>query len=74
MATVDFHTHVLPPEISSQRDSYLQRDDWFRCLCADPRARMASVDELIASMDKSGVEGAVTFGFVWADQGLSLRK
>ena len=62
MPTVDFHTHVLPPEIISQREAYLQRDDWFRLLYADPLARMASAGELIASMDKSGVDASVTFG------------
>jgi len=67
---IDFHTHVFPPEIIAQRKAYLQRDDWFRRLYADPRASMVTADDLIASMDKSGVDASVTFGFSWADQGL----
>jgi predicted TIM-barrel fold metal-dependent hydrolase len=31
---------------------------------------MVGADELIDSMDASGVDAAVTFGFAWADQGL----
>ena len=70
MPIIDFHTHIFAPEIIARRDVYLQRDDWFRRLYAHPKARMASADELIASMDQSGVDSAVTFGFSWAEQGL----
>ena len=70
MSIIDFHTHVFPPEIIAKRNVYLQRDDWFRQLYADPKARMASTDALIASMDRCGVDAAVTFGFAWADQAL----
>jgi len=70
VSIIDFHTHVFPPEIIAKRNVYLQRDDWFRQLYADPKARMASTDALIASMDRCGVDAAVTFGFAWADQAL----
>ena len=70
MPVIDFHTHIFPPEITANREVYLERDDWFRQLYADPRARMAGADELIASMDACGVDQSVTFGFAWADQGL----
>lgn len=67
---IDFHTHIYPPEIIAQREAYLRRDDWFRRLYADPRARMVTAEDLVASMDRGGVDVAVTFGFAWADQGL----
>jgi predicted TIM-barrel fold metal-dependent hydrolase len=67
---IDFHTHIFPPEIIARRGVYLQRDDWFRQLYADSKARMVSADELIDSMDASGVDVSVAFGFAWADQGL----
>jgi len=67
---IDFHTHIFPPEIIAQRKVYLQRDSWFRQLYADPKARMASADDLIASMGRCGVDASATFGFAWADQGL----
>ena len=68
--TIDFHTHIFPPEIIARREFYLDRDDWFGQLYADPRAAMASADELVAAMDASGVDQSVTLGFAWADQGL----
>lgn len=67
---VDSHTHIFPPEVIRQRDLYRRRDAWFGALYADPRARLATADELIQAMDAAGVDVAVTFGFGWADPGL----
>jgi len=60
---IDFHTHIFPPEIIARREAYLERDDWFRNLYADPRARMVTADTLVESMDENGVDAAVAFGF-----------
>jgi predicted TIM-barrel fold metal-dependent hydrolase len=67
---VDSHTHVFPPEIIRRREAYRERDSWFAALYADPRARLASAEELVQAMDAAGVDVAVTFGFGWADPGL----
>ncbi len=67
---VDFHTHVFPPEIIARRQAYLERDRWFGLLYGGPRARLATAKDLLATMDASGIDAAVTFGFAWADQGL----
>ena len=70
MKVIDFHTHILPLEIIAKRDKYCQRDKWFGLLYANPRARLASAEELIASMDEAGVDASVAFGFAFADLGL----
>ena len=70
MRVIDFHTHVFPPDIIRERKRFLEKDDWFRLLYADPTAKMADTKDLIASMGKAGVEVAVTFGFAWDDPGL----
>lgn len=70
MPIIDFHTHIFPPEVIAKRDAYLERDAWFRLLYSNPQAKMASADDLIAEMNTSGVDVAVTFGFAWADPGL----
>jgi predicted TIM-barrel fold metal-dependent hydrolase len=67
---VDSHTHIFPSEIIARREAFLERDAWFGRLYADPRARMATAEELVAAMDAAGVDIAVTFGFGWADPGL----
>jgi predicted TIM-barrel fold metal-dependent hydrolase len=67
---IDVHTHIFSPEICDHREPYLSRDAWFGTLYADPRARMATAEDLIAVMEVDGVDRAVVGGFAWADQGL----
>ena len=67
---VDFHTHITPPHIIQNREAYLTRDIWFEELYGNPQARLITADELIAEMDRSGVQKSVTFGFGWRDPGL----
>lgn len=67
---IDFHTHIFPPEICQQRERYCARDPWFGQLYSNPKARMASAEDLIVEMDAVGVDAAVTFSFGWSDHGL----
>ena len=67
---IDFHTHIFPSHICRDRQRFLDRDVWFGQLYSDPKAKVASVEDLIVSMDASGVDRAVTFGFGWVDEGL----
>lgn len=67
---VDAHTHIFPPEVIARRADYTARDPWFATLYGDPQARMADADALLAAMDASGVDHAVTFSFGWSDPGL----
>ncbi|HEV2235233.1 MAG TPA: amidohydrolase family protein [Ktedonobacterales bacterium] len=67
---VDFHTHIFPPEVVRRREVYSGRDPWFAELYAHPRAKMATADDLIASMAADGVDASVAFPFGWRDPGL----
>ena len=67
---VDFHAHIFPPDIIRRRHEYLQRDRWFGLLYENPKARMATAEDLIESMDRSGVDACVAFGFAWRDNAL----
>ncbi len=68
---VDFHTHIFPPEVIARRDHYLARDPWLGELYSDPKARMATADDLIHSMESDGVDVSVAFPFGWSDPGLA---
>ncbi|OGO50269.1 MAG: hypothetical protein A2148_06405 [Chloroflexi bacterium RBG_16_68_14] len=67
---VDTHAHVFPPEVRDRRDDYLRLAAAFRELYSSPNARIATADELLASMDAAGVDRAVACGFAWGDAGL----
>ncbi len=64
---VDSHTHIFPPEVRDRRDAYLARDAGFRELYSNPNARIATAEELLASMEDAGVDVSVACGFAWSD-------
>ena len=62
---VDVHTHAFPPDLIDARERLATDDAGFAALYADPRARMATADELVEAMDAAGVDRAVAAGFAW---------
>ena len=67
---IDFHTHIFPQYIRRQREHYSNCDPWFGTLYNNERVRMATAEDLIAEMDASSIDAAVTFSFGWSDPGL----
>ncbi|HUG14023.1 MAG TPA: amidohydrolase family protein [Thermomicrobiales bacterium] len=67
---IDAHTHIFPPDVVARRDAYRARDPWFAQLYENPRAALASPDDLLASMDRAGIERSIACGFPWADPGV----
>ncbi len=67
MRVVDFHVHLFPPEVAANRGRFIELDPAFGQLYHNPRARLPSVEEALASMDDAGVDHAVVLGFGWAD-------
>ncbi|HEY0071014.1 MAG TPA: amidohydrolase family protein, partial [Chloroflexia bacterium] len=64
------HTHVFPDEVRSNREEFLEREAWFGTLYADPKRKLASAEDVIASMAAAGVDRTVVLGFPWRDGGL----
>lgn len=69
-SVIDMHTHLLPEEVQKNRLHFCRRDESFRLLYENPRARLASLEDLLKNMDRYGIEKSVICGFPWADQGL----
>ena len=67
---VDFHAHIFPPEVCRRREEYLRRDPTFRELYSNPKASLATADDLLASMDEAGIGKSVIVNFVWQDSAL----
>ena len=68
---VDFHTHIFPPWTPAERERYVAQDATLAELYADPRAKMATSEDLIAAMDEDGVDRSVAMGVGWTDAGLA---
>jgi predicted TIM-barrel fold metal-dependent hydrolase len=67
---IDCHTHIFPDEVRKNRESFCKRDEGFSLIYGNPKARMVGVEDLIVSMDKSGVERSVICGFHWSQPDL----
>lgn len=70
---VDFHTHIFPPEVRDRRDEFLQREPTFAEMYTSPKAKLATAEDLLASMDSSGVDVSVALGFAWREHDLCGR-
>ena len=68
---VDFHTHIFPEWLIERREEYLTRDATFGELFSDPKAKLATAEELVEAMDRDGVHRAVAMGMGWTDTGLA---
>jgi len=62
---IDFHTHVFSPQIKKNRSKYIDNDPCFAILYSQPDAKLATADELIASMDEDGVDISVITNYGW---------
>ncbi len=62
---VDFHTHIFPDAVRADRAGYFKNEPAFRLLYEPEKSRIAGAGDLIACLDESGVDRAVTFGFPW---------
>ncbi len=70
---IDFHTHILPPKIRENRQKYVDDDPCFALIYSNPKAKMATADELVASMDESEVDVSVVLNYGWTTHELCVE-
>jgi predicted TIM-barrel fold metal-dependent hydrolase len=67
---IDFHTHIVPPWIKERRQEYLGRDPLFDHLYSNSKAKLATADDLIASMDDEGIDISIALNIGWVSHEL----
>jgi uncharacterized protein len=67
---IDFHTHIVSSKIKQNRDEYARRCRSFASIYSDPKAKLATAEEIIAAMDKDGVDISVVLNYGWSTQSL----
>jgi predicted TIM-barrel fold metal-dependent hydrolase len=67
---IDAHIHLFPDEVAANRKRFLRLDPHFAVLYDNPKARLATAEDALASLDRNGVDGAFALGFGWSDLGL----
>ncbi len=63
---IDFHTHALPPRVKNNRSRYVERDAAFAEIYAGEKAAIATADDLIANMDREGIDISVIVNYGWS--------
>ena len=67
---IDFHTHIVPPRVKQHRLDYAHADAGFAAIFSDPKAKIATADDLIAAMERDGIDVAVALNYGWRTQTL----
>ena len=67
---IDCHTHIFPEEVRKGREAFCKKDDGFSSIYRDSKSKMVGVEDLIASMDESGIDRSVICGFPWTQPDL----
>ncbi|NLA12306.1 MAG: amidohydrolase [Firmicutes bacterium] len=67
---IDAHVHIVSPELSREAQPYIEKDDFLAQICSSPGHRFASAGDLLAEMDRCGVERAAICSFPFSDEGL----
>jgi hypothetical protein len=62
---IDFHAHIFPKSMRENREAYFQDEPEFRLLYESPKSRLCGAREMVAAMDREGVDFSVVFGFPW---------
>ena len=70
---IDFHTHIFSPRIIENRGTYIKADPCFAGLYSDEKAKLATADVLIESMDSEGIDISVILNIGWSTQELCVE-
>jgi predicted TIM-barrel fold metal-dependent hydrolase len=62
---IDCHTHIFPEEVRKDREAFCKKDEAFSIIYKNSKAKMVGAEDLIASMDGSGIDRSVICGFPW---------
>ena len=62
---IDTHTHLFPEIFAQDRSRFFDKEPEFSLLYKNPKARMATCDQLVDAMDRHGVDIACVSGFPW---------
>jgi predicted TIM-barrel fold metal-dependent hydrolase len=69
---IDFHTHVLPPQIKEDRSPYINADSAFAQIYSGEKVKIATADDLVSSMDRDGVDISVIVNYSWTTHELCV--
>jgi predicted TIM-barrel fold metal-dependent hydrolase len=70
---IDFHTHVVSPQIRERRAEYVKNDACFSILYSQPTAKLATAEDIINSMDECGIDKSVMLNLGWQEHEICVE-
>jgi hypothetical protein len=70
---IDLHTHIFPPDIAEHRDRYVEQDPCFAELYSNPETKLVTAEDLIGSMDQSGIDMSAALNIGWSSHELCMQ-
>jgi predicted TIM-barrel fold metal-dependent hydrolase len=64
---------MFPLWLRERRDEYIKLDPCFSLLYSQPEAKMATAEELLASMDEAGIDSSVVLNVGWVNHELCVK-
>ena len=68
---IDTHVHILSPDFIRNIKKNMNRDTHFKLLHDNPKAKFATAEDVLANMEKTGIDKSVVFGFSCLDPGMA---
>ena len=66
----DTHVHVFPPDVIRDWEKIARKEAHFASLVRGKVHRWATVEDVVDSMNLTGIDESWIFGFAFEDQGL----
>jgi predicted TIM-barrel fold metal-dependent hydrolase len=70
---IDFNNHIFTPWLRERRDEYIKADPCFSSLYSQPKAKIATAEELVAGMDEAGIDMSVVVNAGWVTHELCVK-
>lgn len=70
---IDFHAHAVPPWVIERREEINRMDECFSLLYSDPRAKLATAEDILTSMDECEIDKTVILNVSWQSHDLCVR-
>jgi predicted TIM-barrel fold metal-dependent hydrolase len=65
---IAIHTHGFPPRVIERREELVVSEPAFAEIYGNPDAKMATAEDVLASMDEAGVDRSVICNFAWRSE------
>lgn len=67
---IDTHVHITPPDVIANWERIAEREEYFSLISHSKNNHFATAEDVIAEMDRCGIDRAIVFPFAFSDMGL----